>query len=328
MRILITGGAGFLGRELTRQILAEHPDYTVIVYSRDEGKHQSMRAEIPEGGDHGARYMLGDICDHDRLRMAIRGVDQVYHCAAMKMIDACEYDSMEAARVNVDGTRSVIRACILENVRRAIHIGTDKAVDPVSVYGKTKALAESLWVQANTYGKCEFLGVRYGNVAGAHKSVFHLWAKLRKEGKSIPVTSETATRFYWHVKDAARFVQMVMASNIPRGCVVVPAMTSYHMIEIAENFGESVVVGWRCPEKEHEILWSEYEEWMKYAWVSNPSGNDKGSFGAIFGTVITPFVHSWTSEEYNLQPQFQLSNSSEYCTHKPIPDYLRPEAYE
>lgn len=327
MRILITGGAGFLGSHLAKRLIDENPSDTVVIYSRDEGKHQAMRAKIPEGGRCGARYMLGDICDYDRLCMAMKCADYVYHCAAMKCIDACEYDSMEAARTNVDGTRSVIRACIACGVKRAVHIGTDKAVDPVSVYGKTKALAEALWVQANTYGDCEFYGVRYGNVAGSSKSVFHSWSRLRKEGKKIPLTSATATRFYWHVDEAVDFVRNIMEPTVAtaRGSIFFPEnMASYSMADIAGLYGTPEVVGWRCPEKEHEVLLTE-EEKARACY----------SFGLDAVTVFPPTTVSFNERgglakalAHCLSQKKDRTYRSDSGVQTTFPDYLRPEYYE
>jgi len=195
----------------------------------------------------------------------------------MKMIDVCETDSLEAERINVEGTKSVIKACLAEDVGRAIFIGTDKAPASVSVYGHTKALAESLWVHANSYGLTECVGVRYGNVIGAAKSVFDTW----RTAPVITLTDRDSTRFFWTVQEAAAFCRHVMHEHgNSRGEIYIPQMHSYRMADIAEQYGKPIVVtGWRCPEKTHEILWTSWEN----KWV-----RDQGDHYCLY-----PMSHTW-----------------------------------
>lgn len=305
MRIAILGGAGSLGRELCKQLLGCNPDDRIVIYSRDEGKHADMRKTIPEGGPRGTRYMLGDICDTDRLRMAIRNCEMVYHCAAMKMIDTCEYDAMEAERINIEGTKSVIRACIAENVLRAVHIGTDKIPDAVSIYGLSKAMAEGLWTHANTYGACEFVGVRYGNVCGSNKSVFHAW----RNADVIHLTDANATRFFWPVSQAAEFVRHVMVDHSgTRGEVYIPKMQSYRMVDIASQYGKPIrIIGWRCPEKTHEVLWTDFE---------TQNVRDQGDHYCLY-----PYTHPWGKIDIKGEEVISPISSMDYTT--PLPEYLR-----
>ena len=256
---LITGGAGSLGREITRQLIAENVHQRIVIYSRDEGKQQAMREEIPEGGPDGVRYMLGDICDTDRLTAAMKYCDRVIHCAALKMIDTCEYDVYEATRINVMGTLSVAKACTRSHIPRAIYVSTDKAVDPVSTYGFTKGLAEDIWIHSNLHSDtCSFMATRYGNVISSAKSVFHQWEKLRMEGKPIPVTHPDVTRYYWTLSNAANFVLKRLEDG-SRGIIYAPSMRSYLIHDIAKLYGTPTITGWRCPEKIHEILWTDHE---------------------------------------------------------------------
>jgi len=255
---LITGGAGSLGREVARQIHTADPTERIVVYSRDEGKQQAMMQELPEGGPVGLRYMLGDICDTERITQAMKGCDRVVHAAALKMIDRCEYDPWEAIRINVQGTVSVAKACLKAGIKQAVFVSSDKSVDPVSTYGFTKALGEDAWIHANLLGDGCFFCVRYGNVVASNKSMFHGWELLKKQGKPIPVTHADATRFYWTLSDAASFVLKRLTDG-KRGMIYVPSMHSYSILDIARTYGTPEVIGWRCPEKVHEILWTDHE---------------------------------------------------------------------
>lgn len=258
--VLITGGAGSLGSEVVKMLHRQDPKRRLVVYSRDEGKHQALRREVPEGGSAGVRYMIGDIRDTDRLAMAMTGCTYMIHAAAMKMIDTCEYEAWEATDINVNGTISVAKACLRAGVKHAVYVGTDKCPDPVSTYGRTKGLAEDVWIHSNTYGPCTFDAVRYGNVIGSNKSMFHHWKQLRLQGKPIPVTHPDATRFYWTIDAAAKFVVRVLSADSGRrGCVYIPKMKSYRIMDIARLYGEPEIVGWRCPEKVHECLWTDHE---------------------------------------------------------------------
>jgi UDP-N-acetylglucosamine 4,6-dehydratase len=281
--VLITGGAGTLGREIARQLHLDHPSLRIVIYSRDEGKQAAMRAELPEGGADGLRYMLGDIRDYPRLLTAMEKCDTVVHAAAMKMIDTCEYDAWEAVSVNVVGTQSVARACKEAGVRRALFVSTDKAPDPVSVYGKTKSIGESVWLHGNTISQTEFVAVRYGNVVGSAKSVFHRWKAQAQAGEPLTITSADATRFYWSVTAAADFCIRHLTEPVTRGCVYIPRMRSWQIANIARTYSDNVVVtGWRCPEKTHEVLWTEWE-------------NDQVRMQDD-RYVLYPYSHSWTSD--------------------------------
>ena len=256
---LVTGGAGSLGREIVRQIWTRNPTERIVIYSRDEGKQAAMEQEIPEGGPVGPRYMLGDIGDTDRLVRAMQSCDRVVHAAAQKMIDSCEYDTWAAIQTNVDGTVSVAKACLRAGVSRAVFVSSDKAPHSCSTYGHTKALGEDAWIHGNLLGDCKFFCVRYGNVIGSAKSVFHAWHRLAEQGTPLPVSHPDATRFYWTVAEAAQFCRDRLADG-KRGCVYVPRMNSYRMMDIARTYSSNITIsGWRCPEKLHEQLWTDHE---------------------------------------------------------------------
>jgi len=283
MSILITGGSGTLGQELVRQLQAQDPNRRIVIYSRDEGKQAAMAREFPEGGPVGLRYMLGDVCDTERLKMALKGVTDVthvIHAAAMKMIDKCEMDSIEATRINVMGTLSVAKACIQSGVARAIYISTDKSPDACSLYGLTKRMAESIWVHSNCYGSCQFDCVRYGNVLGSNKSVMLTWKNQARLGEAITVTEADATRFFWRIREAAAFTLKTLARD-SRGVIYIPKMKSYRIMDMATVFSAKNIkmTGFRCPEKMHECLWTDWEN----GWV-----RDLGDCYALY-----PMIHPW-----------------------------------
>lgn len=249
MRIAITGGSGALGRELARQLKDED---RVVIYSRSDSRQADMRLELPEGGERGLRYILGDIGDKTALKYAIRGCDYLVHAAAMKRIDDSEYNPVECVKVNVMGTVNVLEACIEENIKKAVFVSSDKAVGPVGVYGASKLMGECLWRNANNLSHdTEFVSVRYGNVLYSTQSIFYLWEKLRREGKPIPVTN--SRRFYWKLRKAANFIRTILGES-QRGVTYVPMMRSYSMEELGALYGKTVQVPFRCPEKAIEEL--------------------------------------------------------------------------
>jgi UDP-N-acetylglucosamine 4,6-dehydratase len=241
-----------------------------------------MAQRIREGGSSGIRYFLGDICDYDRLCLAMKGCDIVIHAAAMKMIDACEYNVLESIKNNVLGTENVVRACLENNVSKAIFVSSDKACDPISTYGAEKFLGERIFINSNNYGKCKFNCVRYGNVIGSNKSVFHLWDKQAIAGETLTVTHHDMTRFFWMVSHAADFI----INKIPledRGVVYIPKMKSFRIIDIARSYSPDVqITGLRCSEKLHERLVSEVEVEDTY---------DRGDY-----YVIYPKQHPWVMD--------------------------------
>jgi UDP-N-acetylglucosamine 4,6-dehydratase/5-epimerase len=265
-----------------------------------------MRRTLPEGGPTGIRYMLGDVRNYDRLMQAMTGIDTVIHCAAMKMIDSCEYDAWEAASTNTIGTQTVARACIDAGVSRALLVSTDKAADPVSTYGRSKALAEDLWIHGNTYGECQFVAVRYGNVIASAKSVFHHWAQLAAEGKPIPVTHMDATRFYWTLTEAARFCIRHATEPVQRGVTYIPKMRSWSMKHIAESYGTGIEeIGWRCPEKVHETLWSD--------WECEHVREQPGRY------ALYPMLHPWGHQTTYGAPMAEPVTSADMLTTNSLP---------
>ncbi|MDZ4158800.1 MAG: UDP-N-acetylglucosamine 4,6-dehydratase (inverting) [Anaerolineaceae bacterium] len=259
--ILVTGGTGSFGRKFIEVLLREYHPAKIIIYSRDELKQHEMRGQ---GFDHPAlRYFIGDVRDLQRLRRAFNGVDIVIHAAALKQVPACEYNPMEAIKTNILGSSNVIDAALDTGVTRVMALSTDKAVNPVNLYGATKLSAEKLFVQSNAYAAgsdTRFSCVRYGNVVGSRGSVVPVFLKQRQNGK-ITITDERMTRFWISLEQGVRFV-IRCVEQMRGGEVFVPKIPSMKVIDLAQAVapGTAVdVIGIRPGEKLHEVLISEDE---------------------------------------------------------------------
>src|SRR6202049_2450944 len=204
--VLVTGGTGSFGRKFVDLMLREYRPQKLIVFSRDELKQHDMRAS---GCDHPSlRYFIGDVRDPQRLERAFSGVSAVVHAAALKQVPACEYNPFEAIQTNINGGKNVIEAAINCGVRRIVALSTDKAVNPINLYGATKLCAEKMFVQANAYaGKqnTRFRCARYGNVVGSRGSVIPVLLEQRKRGK-ITITDPRMTRFWLTLEQGVKFV--------------------------------------------------------------------------------------------------------------------------
>src|SRR5665213_1967716 len=206
LTVLVTGGTGSFGKKFAETMLKEYRPKKLIIFSRDELKQHEMRLA---GFDHESlRYFIGDVRDRDRLRRAMNGVDIVVHAAALKQVPACEYNPIEAIATNIDGAKNVIEAALDCGVQKVLALSTDKAVNPVNLYGATKLVAEKLFVQANSYrgnGPTRFSCVRYGNVVGSRGSVIPLFLTQRTSGR-VTVTDARMTRFWITLDQGVRFV--------------------------------------------------------------------------------------------------------------------------
>jgi UDP-N-acetylglucosamine 4,6-dehydratase len=259
--VLVTGGTGSFGKKLTEIMLRDHRPKKLIIFSRDELKQHEMKTG---GFDHPSlRYFIGDVRDVDRLRRALLGVNVVIHAAAMKQVPTCEYNPIEAVLTNVMGGRNVIDAALDCQVDRVMAISTDKAVNPVNLYGATKLVAEKLFVQANAYagtGPTRFSCVRYGNVLGSRGSVIPLFLKQRLSG-TITVTDPRMTRFWLSLDQGVRFVIRCI-EQMHGGEVFVPKIPSTSLLDLVHAVAQGCKVeevGIRAGEKLHEVLVSEDE---------------------------------------------------------------------
>ncbi|OGT28255.1 MAG: UDP-N-acetylglucosamine 4,6-dehydratase (inverting), partial [Gammaproteobacteria bacterium RBG_16_66_13] len=203
--VMITGGTGSFGRRFVRTMLTDYRPRKLIVFSRDELKQHEMRAEGLD--DPNLRYFLGDVRDEARLRRAMQGVDVVVHAAALKQVPACEYNPFEAILTNIMGARNVVEAALDAGVERVMALSTDKAVNPVNLYGATKLAAEKLFIQSNAYAGgrgTRFSCVRYGNVVGSRGSVIPVFLRQRVRGH-VTVTDARMTRFWITLEQGVRF---------------------------------------------------------------------------------------------------------------------------
>ena len=265
LSILLTGGTGSFGRAFTEVMLKERKPRKLIIFSRDELKQHEMKLELKAAGfsDGALRFFIGDVRDRDRVARAMNGVDLVVHAAALKHVPACEYNPFEAVQTNIMGAENIINAAIDTGVKRVLALSTDKAVNPVNLYGATKLVAEKLFVQGNAYSGgngTEFSCVRYGNVIGSRGSIVPLFTKQRQTGK-ITITDPRMTRFWISLTQGVEFV-MNFIDRMRGGEIFVPKIPSMKVLDLAEAIAPGCrvdFIGIRPGEKLHEALLSNDE---------------------------------------------------------------------
>jgi len=260
MIILITGGTGSFGQACIKRLLKDTDIRRIIVLSRDELKQWEMQNRI---SDKRIRYFLGDIRDRDRLLRAFIGVDCIIHAAALKQVPALEYNPTEAIKTNILGTQNVIEAAIDTRVSKVLMLSTDKAVNPINLYGATKLCAERLMLASGIYSsgrKTRFSVVRYGNVCNSRGSVMQVFESQKNEG-ILKVTDERMTRFWITLEDSVDFVLKCL-SLMHGGEIFVPKLPSRRIVDVAREIApacEIAYTGIRAGEKIHETLISKGE---------------------------------------------------------------------
>lgn len=253
--ILLTGGTGSFGTAFIERVIRDHPGAVVRIYSRDELKQSEMYERLGNGR---LRYFIGDIRNKTRLARAMQGVDFVVHAAAMKQVTACEYNPFEAVQTNVLGAQHVVDTAIDAGVLKVVALSTDKAVNPVNLYGATKLCMEKIIVQGNAYAggsHTRLACVRYGNVVGSRGSVVPVFRRQREAGQ-ITITDERMTRF-WITLDQAVDLVMLALDRAQGGEVFIPKIPSMSVVDLADAMAPAVprkVTGIRPGEKLHEIL--------------------------------------------------------------------------
>ena len=263
--VLVTGGTGSFGKKFVRYCLEKFKPKKIIIFSRDEYKQYIMRKEYPEKDYPQMRFFLGDIRDKDRLRFAFEGVDYVIHAAALKQVPILEYNPFEAVKTNIIGAQNIIEVAIEKGVKKVIALSTDKAVNPVNLYGATKLAMEKLFIAGNSYvgsRDTTFSVVRYGNVVGSRGSVIPFFLNLVKEGvKELPITDERMTRFWITLEEAVELVLFALEKSVG-GEVFVPKIPSVKVVDLAKVICPECkynIIGIRPGEKLHETLISEDE---------------------------------------------------------------------
>ncbi len=257
---LITGGTGSLGRALVRKLVANPSVRRIVVFSRDELKQYEFRQEV--GHDPRVRFFIGDIRDEKRLARAMHGVEFVIHTAALKQVDAAEYNPYEFIQTNIIGSQNVIEAAINSGVKKVIALSTDKASSPINLYGATKLAADKLFQSANHYSKSygtAFSVVRYGNVLGSRGSIVPHFRSLSAKGESLPVTDFRMTRFWITLDQAVDFV-LTSLENMEGGELFVPKIPSVRITDFIEAIApgsKTHEIGIRPGEKLHEEMISE-----------------------------------------------------------------------
>ncbi len=286
LTILVTGGTGSFGKKFTAVMLEKYHPKKLIIFSRDELKQHEMRVS---GFDHPSlRYFIGDVRDKERLNRAFYGVDIVIHAAALKQVPACEYNPIEAVMTNVNGARNVIDAALDNKVQKIIALSTDKAVNPINLYGATKLVSEKLFIQANAYSgdrDIRFSCIRYGNVIGSRGSVIPLFRQQQKNGK-ITITDPRMTRFWITLEQGVDFVTECL-EKMNGGEIFIPKIPSASIMDLVKVIAPESriqIVGIRPGEKIHEVLISENEAMQT---IELPK---------MF--IIKPYQPSWKAVKY------------------------------
>lgn len=284
--ILITGATGSFGKALIAHVLDKYEPHAIRLYSRDELKQSELQRLYAD--DDRLRFMIGDVRDLPRLTRATRGVDVIVHAAAMKQVPACEYNPFEAVQTNLIGAENVVSAAIENDVPLTIALSTDKAVNPVNLYGATKLAAEKVFAQGNAYAAhsvARFASVRYGNVVGSRGSVVPLFLAQAQTGV-VTITDERMTRFWITLEQAVEFVLDCMGRT-GGGETFVPRIPSMRVTDMAEALAphcERKIIGIRPGEKLHEVLLTEDES--------------RHTVDADFGYVIAPEYASWGMRDH------------------------------
>src|SRR5579862_7450717 len=259
--VLVTGGTGSFGKKFVEIMLREYRPKRLVIFSRDELKQHDMHTSGFD--DPTLRYFIGDVRDATRLQRALAGVTVVVHAAALKQVPACEYNPFEAIQTNIMGGRNVIDAAIDQKVQRILALSTDKAVNPINLYGATKLCAEKVFVQANAYAgarNTRFSCARYGNVVGSRGSVIPVFLEQRRRGK-ITITDPRMTRFWLTLEQGVKFVIRCL-EQMHGGEIFVPKIPSMRLLDLAETIAPGCqveTIGIRPGEKLHEVLVSEDE---------------------------------------------------------------------
>lgn len=314
--ILVTGGTGSFGRAFVRRLLATSKPRRLIVFSRDEMKQWEMSLEAEIAGNPCIRFFIGDVRDLGRLEMAMREVDFVVHAAALKHVAAAEYNPFECIHTNVLGAENVVQAAIRAGVRKVIALSTDKAANPVNLYGASKLASDKIFVAANNLSgatRTRFSVVRYGNVVGSRGSVVPLFRRLIASGsRHLPITDERMTRFWITLPQSVEFV--LSSFGLMRGGeIFVPKIPSLRVVDLAKAIAPDLpvqIVGIRPGEKLHEVMVTE-DDARKTVRMADRY-------------VIEPEMVYWTRRRFEAPEAVPVGDDFRYSSHD-NPDWLTIE---
>ncbi len=301
--VLITGGTGSFGHQYVQTLLERYKPRRLIIYSRDELKQYEMQQRFDA---ECMRYFIGDVRDKDRLKQAMNGVDYVIHAAALKQVPAAEYNPMECIKTNINGAENVISAALTNNVHKVIALSTDKAANPINLYGATKLCSDKLFVAANNMAggyRTHFSVVRYGNVVGSRGSVVPFFRKLIAGGAvDLPITDARMTRFWITLQDGVDFV-LKSFERMQGGELFVPKIPSATIVDLATAMAPQLpqrMVGIRPGEKLHEMM------------ISRDDSSHAFEFAEHY--VIAPSIH------FNVKTDYQTDGLGE--TGRPVDEYF------
>jgi len=307
--ILITGGTGSFGHKITEIILNNYRPKKLIIFSRDEFKQHNMKQLFSDKKYSNIRYFIGDVRDYERVVIATKNVNVVFHAAAMKQVDTIEYNPHEAIKTNINGTENVIKAAILNNVAKVIAISTDKCVNPINLYGATKLCLEKLIIHANLMAGAngtKFSVLRYGNVLNSRGSVIPLFLNQNKVSDHFTITDKNMTRFTLTLEQAIYFV-LNTASIMIGGEIFVPKINSYNILQIVEciNKDKDVkIIGKRPGEKLHEVMISSDESYRTIIkdsyFIILPELSINFDYKSLYGTIYLPENQEYSSNNNEL----------------------------
>jgi len=303
--ILITGGTGSFGKKFLEMILDRYNPHRIIIYSRDEYKQSVMKAEYERKYDMSkVRFFIGDVRDKDRLYRAFDHVDYVIHAAAMKQVPTCEYNPFEAIKTNIYGGQNVIDAAIDRGVKKVVALSTDKAVNPINLYGGTKLVSDKLFVAANAYSKISktnFSVVRYGNVAGSRGSIIPIFKNLIEKGeKELPITDPRMTRFWITLEQGVELVFKALEESYG-GETYISKIPSFRITDLAEAMlsGAKVKeIGIREGEKLHEVMITKDDSMRTYEYEKH--------------YIIQPHFDWWKFDEGKVGNGVKVTEGFEY----------------
>lgn len=305
--ILITGGTGSFGKDFTKSILNNYNIKRIVIFSRDEFKQDLFKKELSlmfPDKIHKVRFFIGDVRDKERLYRAFTGIDYVIHAAAMKQVPACEYNPFEAIKTNIHGAQNIIDAAIDKHVKKVIALSTDKAVNPINLYGGTKLVSDKLFISANAYSGgtgTRFSVVRYGNVAGSRGSVIPFFRSLIEQGYTeLPITDLNMTRFWISLEEGVELVLKALKES-KGGETYISKIPSFKIIDLANAMLPTCTlkeVGIREGEKLHEVMITKDDSRTTYEYEKH--------------YIIYPNLEWWNKSEFFSEGGKLIENGFEY----------------